>query len=143
VTPRKFPSKVDAWLVLVLVAVLVLQLGVFIYVAANRTAAGPVFVALGATVAVYLLIGVTLARTYYEVDGRRLRVVSGFFRWTIPLADIRSVQATHSPLASPALSLDRLRIRYGKRGSILVSPADKQHFLKALGAAGTGDTSGG
>jgi hypothetical protein len=31
------------------------------------------------------------------------------------------------------LSLRRLKIRYGKRGWVMVSPADRAGFLKAIG----------
>ena len=80
-----------------------------------------------------VLIGSLLIGTHYTVDGNMLRVVSGPFRWKVPIDQIRSVQATRNPLSSPALSLDRLRIEYGKRRRIMVSPADKAGFLKAIG----------
>lgn len=39
---------------------------------------------------------------------------------------------TRGPLSSPALSLDRLRIEYGKRGVVLISPREKEAFVRAL-----------
>ncbi len=36
-----------------------------------------------------------------------------------------------NPLGSPACSLDRLRIEYGKK-RIMISPPDKPGFLRAL-----------
>jgi membrane protein YdbS with pleckstrin-like domain len=134
---RRFPSKIDTWLALVLVMTLILQLGVLAYVLATEVDPGTVLVAVLALGAVMLLIGLSLARTYYEVDGEELRIVSGLFRWTIPIEDIHAVEDSRSPMSSPALSLDRLRIRYGGRNrSILVSPADKRRFRQALGRAG-------
>ena len=62
-----------------------------------------------------------------------LRVVSGPFRWRVPIADIQSVTPTRSLWSAPALSLDRLRINYGNGRCILVSPADKQGFMEAIG----------
>ena len=73
-----------------------------------------------------------LRSTYYEIDGDDLRVVCGPFRKRIPVGDIASVEPSRSVWSSPALSLDRLRIRYGDK-SILVSPADKRGFIDALG----------
>ena len=73
-----------------------------------------------------------LVGTHYTVSGNTLRVACGPFRWKVPLDAIQSVEATRNPLSSPALSLDRLRIHYGRR-RIMVSPSDKAGFLKAIG----------
>jgi hypothetical protein len=42
------------------------------------------------------------------------------------------VLATRSPLSSPALSLDRIRIDYGKGKSVMISPLNKADFLLEL-----------
>jgi len=73
--------------------------------------------------------------TRYELDGRELVVRSGPFRWRIDLATIESVTPSRNPLSSPALSLDRLQIRYRKSRFILVSPAERDRFLRALSRA--------
>ena len=78
------------------------------------------------------LLGSMLIGTHYTVDGNTLRIACGPFRWQVPVDAIESVEPTRNPLSSPALSLDRLRIQYGKR-KIMVSPADKAGFLKAIG----------
>ena len=72
--------------------------------------------------------------TIYSVTRTHLIVRSGPFRWTIERASIQDIQPTRSVISSPALSLDRLEIRYGSGQSLLVSPADKQGFLDALSA---------
>jgi Bacterial PH domain/Sodium:solute symporter family len=44
---------------------------------------------------------------------------------------------TRNPLSSPALSLDRLCIHYkvgGKRRMVMISPADKESFLRVIAA---------
>jgi hypothetical protein len=46
------------------------------------------------------------------------------------------VAPTRNPLLSPALSMDRLKVSYGKCKSILMSPADKEGFLRAIRQAG-------
>ena len=78
------------------------------------------------------LLGSMLIGTHYTVDGNILRIRCGPFRWQVLVDAIESVEPTRNPLSSPALSLDRLRIQYGKR-RIFVSPADKAGFLKAIG----------
>ena len=79
------------------------------------------------------LIGSFLLRTYYAVDTENLRIVAGPFSWRIPISQISAVRATRNPLSSPALSLDRLRIEYGNNRAVMISPADKAGFLKAIG----------
>ena len=81
-----------------------------------------------------------LLATNYRVESGNLRVRCGPFSWTIPLDQIESVQPSRSVLSSPALSLDRLRIRYGNGRSVLVSPRDKEAFLAAIGQSGTDST---
>ena len=130
---KRFKSKVDAWLVVLLVAAMALQLVATVHLLYTGQDAVAGTVAVVALLLVYLLIVSTLKRTWYEVDGEQLRIVCGFFRWTIPLGDIDSVETSRSPLSSPALSLDRLRIRYRGKRSILVSPADRERFVAALG----------
>jgi hypothetical protein len=74
-----------------------------------------------------------LFSTEYRVVEQALLVRSGPFRWTIPLAEISSVRESNSALSSPALSLKRLEVKYGGGKSILVSPADRDGFLAAIG----------
>ena len=85
-----------------------------------------------AALAIVALLGSMLVGTHYTVDENALRIACGPFRWTVPIDAIKSVEATRNPLSSPALSLDRLQIDYGKR-RIMVSPADKNGFLQAIG----------
>jgi membrane protein YdbS with pleckstrin-like domain len=132
-----FPSKVDVWLFLVLVA-----------------AAGAVLVAAGsafrqasgiALVVPVLVIGIgavlplwILASTRYVIRDATLHVQSGPFAWRIPVSSITGITPTNSPLASPALSLERLRVEYGAGRVVLLSPADRQAFIHAIEAAREG-----
>lgn len=130
---KRFKSKIDRWLLLLLVVIMIFEVVVMSIAATQsddpRAAAGLVITAL----LIVALIGSLLIGTHYTVEGNTLRVVSGPFRWKVPIDQIRSVQPTRSPLSSPALSLDRLRIDYGGRRRIMVSPADKVGFLRAIG----------
>ncbi|MDY6982470.1 MAG: PH domain-containing protein [Pseudomonadota bacterium] len=74
-----------------------------------------------------------LFSTGYTLDATELRVKSGPFSWKVPLAGIHSVKPTRNPLSSPALSLDRLKIEHA-RGWLMISPADKEGFLRELEA---------
>lgn len=124
-----YTSKIDWWLLAILIGVAVAS--VFSTLSLIRTAGGLATAALtlllGAALPVWLLLD-----TRYELSAETLRVRSGPFRWTIAIADIRDVTPSNSPLSSPALSLDRLRISYGQGASLLISPADRQRFLEEL-----------
>jgi hypothetical protein len=55
----------------------------------------------------------------------------------MPLKEIEKITLTHNPLSSPALTLDRLWITYrhgGKKRAVMISPLDKDGFLKAVAA---------
>ncbi|MBV7540353.1 PH domain-containing protein [Acidovorax sp. sic0104] len=73
-----------------------------------------------------------LLDTNYTVTADELLVRSGPFRWRIALGQVHEVLPARSWRSSPALSLDRLRIRYGQGRSILVSPREKQRFVDTL-----------
>lgn len=130
---KRFQSKVDTWLVVLMAASLVVVLASFIAVAIESRDV-LLTLAVGASMLlVAALILSTLLRTYYSIEGDTLRVVSGPFRWRIPIDEITSLEATRSPWSSPALSMDRLRVRYSGNRCILISPRDKQRFAKAIG----------
>lgn len=124
-----YRSKVDGWMWLVPIAMLV---PVVALAPATLLRRDPPLVF--AFVLCALSAGLTLwlfASTVYVFTGRTLTVRSGPFRWTIDLAAVRSVVPTRSPLSSPALSLDRLEIRYGNK-SLMVSPREREAFLRTL-----------
>lgn len=128
-----FPSKRDAWLVLALwgaVAAL-LAAGFDLLqapVAGELRIAGPLVAGATAGLLLWVLYG-----TDYRLEAEEIRIRSGPFRFRVPLAAIESVRPSRSPWSSPACSLDRILIRYGRR-RILISPADREGFYRALQA---------
>jgi hypothetical protein len=127
-------SKIDTWL-LVLV---VFAMGAAAFGAISAIAAGGPglwwAVLLPAVVGIGLPFWV-LTSTTYTLDDDILLVRSGPFRWKVPVHEIASITPTSNPLSSPALSLDRLRINYGDGRSIMVSPQDKEKFIRDIEAA--------
>ena len=134
-TSKRFPSKIDGWLVFVFAAAMFAQLAALVVVLTQENDSVAALIIGITIVVVVLFVGSLFRSTYYAVDGDQLLVVSGPFRWHVPIDEITSVTPTRNPLSSPALSLDRLRIAYGKK-KILVSPADKAGFLRAIGHDG-------
>ena len=130
-----YRSKIDTWLAVVLVfAVLASLAGAVAALSVEPTAlAWPialVAVTVGAGLPTWLL-----TTTYYRLEGDTLFVSSGPIRLRIPLREIVNITPTNSPLSSPALSLDRLRIEYGRGKSVMISPRNKEEFVRNLEAA--------
>ncbi len=128
----RFRSKIDSWILLLLIGAVAGQVVALwaAWPAGLSTVAKATVTAL--LVAGVLLVVSLLLRTHYTVSAGNLRIVSGPFAWTIAIADITAVEPSRNPLSSPALSLDRLKISHGAGKYILVSPADKDGFLKAI-----------
>ena len=130
---RQFRSKVDAWIVILFVAALIMQLVAIVMVMQEDNEPLALAVLVLTTLIVFLFVGSMFRYTYYAVEGNLLRIVCGPFRWRVPIDEIHSVERTRNPLSSPALSLDRLRISYGNDKKIMISPADQTGFLEAIG----------
>jgi Bacterial PH domain len=82
---------------------------------------------------VILFIVHLITTTFYQLEGKSLRIKSGFIINKLIMIDsIRKIQKSNSLFSSPAASLDRLEIFYNKYDSILISPKDKQKFLAEL-----------
>ena len=119
-----FPSKRDWWLGLLIWGLTLL-------------AAIPVLLKPGKgqliiMIAVILFIGWIWFGTGYEISDDELKIRCGPFRQRIPLQEIKEIKITRNPLSSPALSLDRMEIKYGKSKRVMISPADKEGFIKML-----------
>lgn len=130
---RIFKSRIDRWLIILLAAGIVAELGVVVALATQIRAPLLVTALILASMLLAALVAWVVIGIRYTVDRDCLRVAAGPFRWGIPLAEIVSVERSASPLASPAGSLDRLLIRYGRNRRILMSPADRRGFLRAIG----------
>lgn len=126
-----YTSKIDTWLKLVLVGAMATCLIAFVF--ALRTGSNTAIVAIlpaltiGAGLPVWLMTSTT-----YTLSGTTLMVKSGPFKWQVPIEQITSIKPTSNPLSSPALSLDRLQIDYGRGQSIMISPKDKDQFIQDL-----------
>lgn len=126
-----FRSKIDLWLILVLVAAAALPLLQFMAALQNGSNWLPHILIFGLLAGVFSWL---LLSTKYTVTNDAVMVQSGPFRWRIAKSEITRIVPSKSILSSPALSLDRLRIDYADgRNSILISPRDKDGFLRAIG----------
>ena len=131
----RFESKRDWWIVFITRIMPFVLLGVIasIEYVHGHNMRGPIGGLITLVLLEVFLVEPMLSWTYYAIEGDTLLIRSGIVKWRIPIRDIRSITPTRSMLSSPALSLDRLRIDYGRK-SILVSPAEKMRFIEALRA---------
>jgi hypothetical protein len=130
-TSTVYRSEIDTWLLITFRAtsiVSVLALAPVLYV--GLSAATLIILPILA-----LAVGLPwwiLSTTTYTLTDRELLVRSGPFHWNISLRQITSVKPTRSPLSSPALSLDRLRIERDDGSAIMISPERRRQFLDDL-----------
>ncbi len=134
----RFSSKVDGWLIPIMVLSVGGLVAAFVAVLVEPTP-WPIQVLVGVvTVVVTFLLFSIFQNTHYTIAGDSLRIVSGPFKWNIAVVDIRDITPSRNPLSSPALSIDRLKISLGKRKFVLVSPEDKDGFVRAIEQAQRG-----
>lgn len=129
----RYPSKRDVWIVALLL----------IGVAGAVVAAVDVWFSplpivqksllLGFLVATATLIVWVLGTTSYTLTLTELRIRCGPMRTRVPLETIEEIAPSSSPLSSPALSLDRLHVKYrGSKMGVRISPLDTSGFLAAV-----------
>jgi hypothetical protein len=120
----RYGSKVDLWLAVVLVVASVLPAGLGIYLHQLSLIAITAIL-----LAILRLIVVPIS---YEIESDRLVIRHGVMKMSVLYSGILSMRPTRSALSSPALSLDRIEIRYAPSGIILISPEDRRAFLERM-----------
>lgn len=130
-TTITFRSKIDAWYYLcAIVSICVVSaLALVLWTYANM-----LFFAImcAVDVIVIALFAALPLKTKYILEDNFLKIESpGSKKVTIRYSDIRSVAESTLNWSSPALSLDRIDIRYGD-DRILISPKGKKEFMDEL-----------
>jgi hypothetical protein len=115
-----YKSKVDWWLVLVILAVF--GFPIVDGVLSKEYMLSVVFIGL---ILFFYILAITLK---YKIEGEYLSI----WRTKIDIKTIRKVYATRNPLSSPALSINRIAIVYNKYDEILISPKDRADFISEL-----------
>jgi hypothetical protein len=132
---RYYPSKIDWWIYasMTLAIIAIVGSGITVWIVEPEEAATALPIVVTAGIAAIGLPVILLRGTGYTLEPTRLLITSGPMKWVVPLADIHSIAPTRKPLSSPALSLDRLLIVYGRDyKQIMISPDDKAGFLREL-----------
>lgn len=126
-----YPTKIDWWIVFIIVFILVLCLAILLVV--------------GIEWYVVLILGVVLSgfmanscfEIYYVIKEDELGVKSNFKWMWYPIENIKEVRKIKSILAAPAMSFTRVSIKF-ERGTtktavpLEISPKDRDKFIKDL-----------
>lgn len=122
----KYPSKVDFWMY----ALMGFIVGVAFYNVYVSEAHITSVIPLALVVAFLFHI---IYSTYYVIDKNILTIRSSFIvNRKIDILRIQKIEDSYNPLSAPAVSLDRLKITYNNGLWTLISPKDKEGFIKHL-----------
>lgn len=123
---KTFKSKIDLAILIPVVAVLI---AAGVYLMLSKIIIGAIAVALVLAFLIYVC-----SDTLYQVtDDHKLKIRSGFlYHQEIYIKSIKKVNSTKNHRASPALSSDRLEIRYNRYGRVTISPHNPSAFIKEL-----------
>ena len=129
----KFKSKKDWWLTAIVWGSMLFAIGSGVFaLTTERPSIGEFLIVFLLSIILPIFLLWMWLTTYYVLDEHNLIIKYGPFQKIIPLHTIRSVKKTTNPLSSPALSLKRLEISYGKYDSVLISPKDRDEFINIL-----------
>lgn len=85
------------------------------------------------TFIILVLIGFMIHKTEYSISENSLNIKSGFLvNKKIDVKSIRRIESSKSMITAPALSRDRILLRYNRFDDILISPKEKEQFVKHL-----------
>ena len=127
-----FTSKIDLWLAFLILgsSLLLILVPVWEWIYSDSSIRRILFISL-LTIPGAILLLLIFFNIKYSLSDDELFVKNGFSTQSIPLNDITHIIPTNSMLSAPALSLDRIEIRY-EGGSIVISPKDREGFYNAI-----------
>lgn len=131
-TDSKYRSKIDPWIGVLLVVVVIVLLGSMAAVLFEGASLWPTLIQELLLIGLIIFTLSLLLNTNYVISNESLYVHSGPFPWTIPLTTIELVKPSRKAWSSAALSLDRLYIKYQESKAIYISPEDKTAFMHDL-----------
>ena len=122
---KKYPSKISYGLLIFILAVLIGTTIPMIF--------KPVWTGLLISTAVILFTLHLFLNTYYVIDGEFLVVKSGMiFNKKVDINSVKSIKETKTIISAPALSFDRLEVKWGQYTGVVISPRDKKKFVEHM-----------
>lgn len=123
-----FKGKIGIWFWLILIGVNIAAIyGMF----TKELTGGDVMILLFTLLVFNTIFVPMVIKNYVEIEGDRLKFVLGFCKDSMKIEDITEVYRTHNPIASGALSLDRIVIK-AKRKEWMISVCEKEKLFHEL-----------
>ena len=128
---KEFKSKVGYG---ILIPVLILQIGITLWPTIKGTSVEASLAMLAIMVPVIAFtLHIFFGIVYQINDKSELLIKCGFlYNVVIDISAIKSINRTRNLISSPAASLDRIELKYGKWDSVIISPSNKIEFVNEL-----------
>jgi len=133
----RFKSKIDWWIYVLILGWIGANIWFIISYLANREFWVLIMVVIFTPVTVFVFIPMW-RHTYYELGEEELLIKGGLGKGTSIRYDrMVSVTRTKNPISAPALSMDRVEIRFAfKSGTVfdtaIISPLERDEFFRLL-----------
>lgn len=126
-----FKGKVDWWFygIMILIAVILVPI---IVTAFMDGMTGAAVVDLLVLAVIEGFCGLIVGRNYVRMESGGLTIVFGLIQLPIRYSEVTAISETHNMLSSLAASLDRIEIRYGKNGCVMIAVVEKQAFIAEM-----------
>lgn len=121
---KVYKSKIDWWLGLFLVYP--------IFMSIKNILEGNLYGLIGLSVFVGLILIFSKTTRYIIIENQLIVKSTWIVNERIDISKITKIEKSNSVLSSPALSLDRLSVRYNKYDEVLISPKEKKAFIDEL-----------
>ena len=119
-----YKSKIDWWLGLVLVYP--------IFRSVMSISEGEWIGYMGIVICFLIIVFISKSTRYIIAENQLIVKCLFVVNDKIEISKIRKIEKTNSLLSSPALSLDRIAIKFNKYDEVYISPKDKQAFVEDL-----------
>jgi hypothetical protein len=117
---KVYRSKIDWWLIIIIFIV-------FCYPMIEGILTKD-YIMFSVSFGVLSLVFLMFKSIKYKIDGEQLQIW-----WTkIDINSIKRIYSTHNPLSSPALSLDRIAVVYNTYDEVLISPKEREDFIREV-----------
>lgn len=132
---KVYKSSVDIWLIIVFLVCSIFIAYQLLELIQTEGSLGKIIVNFIVLIVFLVIVWHPYFTTKYVIKDNKLLIKSGLFSWIVNINQIIDIKPEKSLNASPALSLDRIKITY-KEGSdsktIFISPKDKDDFLSLI-----------
>jgi hypothetical protein len=119
-----YKSKVDWWLGLVLVYPIFRSVASIIE--------GEWIGYIGIALCLLFIVFISISTRYIISENHLIVKCMFIVNDKIEISKIRKIEKTNSILSSPALSLDRIAIKFNKYDEVYISPKERQAFIDEL-----------